>query len=184
MCLFWKRDQFCLSSVGCSCNYSWLYCVFIAGFAILGSIKAFEKRLNLGSIHRGGYHIPYPQLIHGRQWEICWILDMGYRIWFVDKVEGTKNLTESEAPTIIYTIKCTYFMQGACYTYLKVTIKHHIHLDTYLGQIGYRILDIVPSSVNRAYRYCLFLCISCACACWECVDLVYNCMYVNNAIYQ
>ena len=43
------------------------------------------------------------------------IQDMGYRIWFVGKVEGTKNLTESEAPTIIYTIKCTYFMQGACY---------------------------------------------------------------------
>ena len=28
--------------------------------------------------------------------------------------------------------------------------KHHIHLDMYLGQIGYRILDMVPSSVNRA----------------------------------
>ena len=40
---------------------------------------------------------------------------MGYRIWFVDKVEGTKNLTESEASAIIYTIKFTYFMQGACY---------------------------------------------------------------------
>ena len=28
--------------------------------------------------------------------------------------------------------------------------KHHIHLDMYLGQIGYRILDMVPSSVNGA----------------------------------
>ena len=28
--------------------------------------------------------------------------------------------------------------------------KHHIDLDMYLGQIGYRILDIVPSSVNGA----------------------------------
>ena len=28
--------------------------------------------------------------------------------------------------------------------------KHHIHLDMYLGQIGYRIWDMVPSSVNRA----------------------------------
>ena len=28
--------------------------------------------------------------------------------------------------------------------------KHYIHLDMHLGQIGYGILDIVPSSVNRA----------------------------------
>ena len=29
--------------------------------------------------------------------------------------------------------------------------KHYIHLDMYLGQIGYRILDMVPSSVNRVF---------------------------------
>ena len=40
---------------------------------------------------------------------------MGYRIWFVDKIGRNQNLTESEVPTIIYTIKCSYFMQGACY---------------------------------------------------------------------
>ena len=36
--------------------------------------------VHYGSIHTGGYHIQYPQLIHGKQWDIFWILDMGYRI--------------------------------------------------------------------------------------------------------
>ena len=72
---------------------------------------------------------------------------MRYRIWFVDKVEGTKKLTESEAPTIIYTIKCTYSCKVRA---ISKSDKHHIHLDMYLGQIGYRILEMVPSSVNRA----------------------------------
>ena len=51
--------------------------------------------------------------------EIFWILDMGYGIWdtayrlWIRSEPKTK--AESEAPTIIYTIKFTYFMQGACY---------------------------------------------------------------------
>ena len=79
-------------------------------------------------------------------------MDMGYRIW--DAVYGLwirskkpENLTESEAPTIIlYTIKCTFSCKVRA---ISKSNKHHIHLDMYLGQIGYSILDIVPSCVNR-----------------------------------
>ena len=71
-------------------------------------------------------------------------MDIGYGLWIRSK--KPENLTELEAMIIIYTTKCTFFMQGACY----IQKVHHIHLDMYLGQIGYRILDIVPSCVNRA----------------------------------
>ena len=55
-------------------------------------------------------------------------------------------LTESEAPTqLSVLILCKVRA-------ISKSDKLHIHLDMYLGQIGYRILDMVPSSVNRAYN--------------------------------
>ena len=72
---------------------------------------------------------------------------MGYRIWFVDKVEGTKIKLNQTLRQL--------FTQLSALISCKVRAiskrdKHHIHLDMHLGQIGYRILDMVPSSVNRA----------------------------------
>ena len=60
-------------------------------------------------------------------------------------------LTESEAPTqLSVLILCKVRA-------ISKSDKHHIHLDMYLGQIGYRILDMVPSSVNRALKFGLLL---------------------------
>ena len=53
---------------------------------------------------------------------------MGYRIWFVDKVEGTKILTESEAPTIIYTIRCVLYAKVT--SIISIWICTLVKLDT------------------------------------------------------
>ena len=72
---------------------------------------------------------------------------MGYRIRFVEKVEGPKIL-------LIQRFRQLFTQLNALISYKVRAIsrsdKHHIHLVMYLGQIGYRILDMVPSSVNRA----------------------------------
>ena len=44
-------------------------------------------KYHLGSIHTGRYHIQYPQIIHGRQWEFVWI----YSIWIWDIWHGIQD---------------------------------------------------------------------------------------------
>ena len=72
---------------------------------------------------------------------------MGYRIRFVDKVEETKIYLNQRFRQLFTQLSA--LISGNVRAISKCD-KHHIHLDMYLGQIGYRIWDIVPSSVNRA----------------------------------
>ena len=60
---------------------------------------------------------------------------MGYKVWFVDKVEGTK-------------IKCVYINHARCVLYPKVTSTISLSGLWFLGHFGCRMLDIVPFSVN------------------------------------
>ena len=81
-----------------------------------------------------------------------WILDMGYRIWDT----GYGLWIRSKEPKIILnqTLRQLFIQLNALISCkvraISKSDKHHIRLDMYLGQIGYRILDMVPSSVNRA----------------------------------
>ena len=87
---------------------------------------------------------------------------MGYRIWFVDKAEGTKFYLNSrtQAPTKIYTIKrndsCKVRAVSKCDKY------HPFICIWFRGYFGYRLLDIVPSSVNRAIRFACYYSYFCA----------------------
>ena len=72
---------------------------------------------------------------------------MGYRIWFVDKVEGTKIYLNQRLRQLFTQLSTLILCKVRA---ISKSDKHHIHLDMYRGQIGYRILDMVPSSVNRA----------------------------------
>ena len=74
---------------------------------------------------------------------------MGYRKWFVDKVEGTKIYLNQRLRQVITQFNELILCKVRA---ISKSDKHHIHLDMYLGQIGYRILDLVPSSVNRALK--------------------------------
>ena len=72
---------------------------------------------------------------------------MGYRIWFVDKVEGSKFYLNQRLRQLFTQLSADISCKVRA---ISKSDKHHIHLDMYLGEIGYRILDMVPSSVNRA----------------------------------
>ena len=72
---------------------------------------------------------------------------MGYRIWFVENVEGTKILLNRRLRQLFTQLSALISCKVRA---ISKSDKHHIHLDMYLGQIGYRIWDIAPSSVNRA----------------------------------
>ena len=72
---------------------------------------------------------------------------MGYRTWFVDKVEGTKIILNRRLRQLFTQLSALISCKVCA---ISKSDKHHIHLDMYLCQIGYRILDMVPSSVNRA----------------------------------
>ena len=87
----------------------------------------------LGSIHTGGYYIQYPQLIHGRQWDIFWILDMGYRIWdtgyglWIRSKEPKFNWIRG---SINYLHNYVHLFHARCVLYPKVTSTISIWICT------------------------------------------------------